>query len=139
MNSRATGEESIILQLVIGFLYPFMLLYGFYIIVNGQFTPGGGFQGGSILAALFVARYVVFPVEDIDSEMLHKVERLFLTLILVVPTLLLFSGVIARYPETRTHYLRAMDILIGVEVGFGLGVAVLRFAFFQGTGQTWRL
>ncbi len=136
---ESTGEESIILQLAIGFLYPFMLLFGFYIILNGHYTPGGGFQGGSILASLFVARYVIFPVEDTDSERLHTIQRCFLALILLLPTLLLFSGVLARHPLHRSLYLTTMDILIGVQVGFGLGVAVLRFAFFQGIGQTWRL
>ncbi len=132
-------EESLVLQLIIGLLYPFMLLYGFHIILNGQFTPGGGFQGGCILATLFVARYVVFPVDDMDSERMHIIERLFLVLILVIPVLLLFTGVVSRYPAYRPLYLMIMDLVIGVEVAFGLGVAVLRFAFFQGVGQTWRL
>ena len=139
MAEPSSGEESLILQLVIGLLYPFMLLYGFNIILNGQFTPGGGFQGGCILATLFVARYVVFPVDDMDSERMHLIERLFLVLIVIVPVLFLFSGLVTRYPAYRSLYLMVMDILIGVEVAFGLGVAVLRFAFFQGVGQTWRL
>ncbi len=134
----STGE-SIILQIIIGLLYPFMLLFGFFIILNGHYTPGGGFQGGSILASLFIARYVVFPVDDIDSETLHAIQRVFLALILIVPTAVLFTGVIHRHPDFRALYLTAMDILIGVQVGFGLGVAVLRFAFFQGVGQTWHL
>lgn len=139
MNDAATGQESIILQLSIGFLYPFMLLFGVYIIFNGFLTPGGGFQGGSILATLFVARYIIYPVEDADSETLHTIERFFLTLVLLVPTVFLFSGVLDRFPSYRRLFLRTMDILIGLEVGFGLGVAVLRFAFFKGTGKTWRL
>ncbi len=140
MSSKiATGAESIILQFVIGFLYPFMLLYALYITLNGQFTPGGGFQGGCILASLFVARYLIYPVEDTDSEALHRIERLCLALIFIVPTALLFSGVLWRHPELRRAYLMTLDILIGLEVGFGLGVAVLRFAFFEGVGKTWRL
>lgn len=139
MRETATSDESIILQMAIGLLYPFMLLFGFYIILNGMFTPGGGFQGGSVLASLFVARYVIYPVDDADSRRLHQVERIFLTLILVIPTVFLFSGFLGRHPVGRTIYLITMDLLIGMEVAFGLGVAVLRFAFFKGTGQTWRL
>ena len=134
-----SGQESIILQIIIGLLYPFMLLFGFFIILNGHYTPGGGFQGGSILASLFVARYVIYPVDDTDSETLHAIQRVFLTLILIVPTTVLFTGVLGRHPDFRSLYLTAMDILIGVQVGFGLGVAVLRFAFFQGVGKTWHL
>lgn len=131
--------DSLIIQLSIALLYPFMLLFGFYIIWNGYATPGGGFQGGSILATLFVARYIVYPVEDFDSRRMHLIERAFLALILILPTLFLFSGLTMRYPFLRIPFLRLMDILIGVEVAFGLGVAVLRFAFFKGTGQVWHL
>ena len=139
MNSRDIGSESMILQVCIGFLYPFMMLFGFYIIYNGLNTPGGGFQGGSILATLFVARYVVYPVEDIDSEHLHIIERIFFAMILATPVLLVFPGTLTHLPAFRALYLRTMDILIGIEVGFGLSVAVLRFAFFKGTGQAWHL
>ena len=132
-------EQSLILQMVIGFLYPFILLLGFHVILNGHYTPGGGFQGGSVLASLFIARYVVFPVDDTSSEGLHTMQRIFLAAIIVAPLMMLFTETVNRNPAIRPLYLTLMDILIGVQVGFGLGVAVLRFAFFEGVGKTWRL
>lgn len=132
-------EESVILKMMVGLLYPFIMLFGFSIIMNGHYTPGGGFQGGGVLASLFVARFVIYPVEDTDSARVHGLQRLFLTLILLAPAALLFTGVVARYEAFRSTYLTLMDILIGVQVGLGLGVAILRFAFFHGVGQTWHL
>jgi multicomponent Na+:H+ antiporter subunit B len=139
MKQPDLPEQSLILEYVIGFLYPFMLMLGFYLIMNGHHTPGGGFQGGSVLAALFVARYVVFPVNDMNSEGLHTIQRVFLALILLTPMLLLFSGFVHRYPQFRSSYLVLMNVLIGLQVGLELGVAVLRFAFFEGVGKVWRL
>ncbi len=139
MSSHDIPEQSLILEVVVGFLYPFMLLLGFFIILNGHHTPGGGFQGGSILAALFIARYVIYPVNDMNSERMHAFQRIFLALILLTPMLLLFTGFIHRYPQYRSLYLLVMNILIGLQVGMEIGVAVLRFAFFQGVGKTWRL
>lgn len=136
--SKELSEESAIIAVVIGFLYPFMLLLGFFVIINGHYTPGGGFQGGGILASVFIARYVVHPIEDISDTRLHAFERLFLALILIAPTLLLFNGFINRYPELRVYYLTLMDMLIGLQVGLGLAVVVDRFAFFKGVGPTWR-
>ena len=133
------GEESIILKMIVGLLYPFIMLFGFSVILNGHYTPGGGFQGGGVLASLFVAKFVVYPVEDTDTEALHNLQRVFLSLILVAPAVLLFTGVVTRYEVVRSAYLTLMDILIGVQVGLGLGVAVLRFAYFHGVGQTWHL
>jgi multicomponent Na+:H+ antiporter subunit B len=51
------------LRVLVLLLVPFMLALGVYIVVHGQITPGGGFQGGVILAsgplALFLAgRYL---------------------------------------------------------------------------------
>ncbi|SIQ18960.1 multicomponent Na+:H+ antiporter subunit B [Alkalispirochaeta americana] len=139
MSNSDLAEQSLILQVVIGFLYPFILLLGFYVILNGHYTPGGGFQGGSVLATLLVARYVVSPRDDINSEDLHRYQRVFLALILIAPVVVLFPGLLHSYPRFRPLYLTVMDLLIGIQVGFGVGVAVLRFAFFEGTGKTWRL
>ncbi len=36
------------------FLFPILILFGIYIFVNGHLTPGGGFQGGVVLASAFL-------------------------------------------------------------------------------------
>lgn len=134
---KALPEQSTIVAIVVSMLYPFMLMLGFYIIINGHYTPGGGFQGGGILATIFIGRYVVDPVEDIRDEIVHNYERLFLSLILIGPILLLFTGFVNEYTVLRAPYLTLMDILIGVQVGLGLSVVVFRFAFFRGVGKSW--
>lgn len=138
-HTNDVSDQSLILEVVIGYLYPFMLLLGFHVILNGHYTPGGGFQGGGVLATLFIARYIIFPIPDTDSDRLHMHQRIFLTLILLAPTGLLFTGFVNRHPQYHSLYLTLMDILIGLQVGFGLGVAVIRFAFFQGVGKVWKL
>lgn len=138
-HTNDVSDQSLILEVVIGYLYPFMLLLGFHVILNGHYTPGGGFQGGGVLATLFIARYIIFPIPDTDSDRLHMHQRIFLALILLAPTGLLFTGFVNRHPQYHSLYLTLMDILIGLQVGFGLGVAVIRFAFFQGVGKVWKL
>jgi multicomponent Na+:H+ antiporter subunit B len=139
LRSGDLPRQSLILEIMIGMLYPFMLMLGIYIILNGHRTPGGGFQGGSVIAALFIARYVIYPANDMSSERMHALQRFILALILITPVLLLFTGFIGRNPEFRTPYLVIMNILIGIQVGLELGVAILRFAFFEGVGKQWRL
>jgi multicomponent Na+:H+ antiporter subunit B len=36
------------------FLFPLLVLFGIYIFMNGHLTPGGGFQGGVVLASAFL-------------------------------------------------------------------------------------
>lgn len=33
------------------FLSPYLMVFGFYVIFHGHYSPGGGFQGGTLLAA----------------------------------------------------------------------------------------
>ncbi|MGB0721247.1 MAG: MnhB domain-containing protein [Gammaproteobacteria bacterium] len=42
-------------------LFPLLLMVGAYIIVHGHLTPGGGFQGGVILAAAFFVPVLARP------------------------------------------------------------------------------
>ncbi|HMS17523.1 MAG TPA: MnhB domain-containing protein, partial [Planctomycetota bacterium] len=30
---------------------PYIMLFGLYVIAHGHYSPGGGFQGGALLAA----------------------------------------------------------------------------------------
>lgn len=30
--------------------YPFCLVFGLYVVTHGHLTPGGGFQGGAVMA-----------------------------------------------------------------------------------------
>lgn len=139
MKNQELPDQSLILDEVIGFLYPFILLLGFYVILHGHRNPGGGFQGGTILATLFIARYILFPVNNMNRERMHIIQRTLLALILIIPTVFLLTGLLRQYPDWRPTYLLVMNILIGLQVGVELGTAVLRFAFFEGVGKTWRL
>lgn len=40
-----------IVRTVTNVLYSFILIFGFYIIMHGHLTPGGGFQGGAVVAS----------------------------------------------------------------------------------------
>jgi multicomponent Na+:H+ antiporter subunit B len=49
---------SLILSTGCRFLFPLILLLGAYIFVHGHLTPGGGFQGGAVIASAFVLIYL---------------------------------------------------------------------------------
>ncbi len=50
---RETRAAGFVLRTAADLLFPFLLVLGAYIILHGHLTPGGGFQGGAILAAAF--------------------------------------------------------------------------------------
>jgi multicomponent Na+:H+ antiporter subunit B len=40
------------------FLFPLILFLGAYVVVHGHLTPGGGFQGGAVIASAFLLMYL---------------------------------------------------------------------------------
>ncbi|MGB9666444.1 MAG: hydrogen gas-evolving membrane-bound hydrogenase subunit E [Candidatus Cryosericum sp.] len=42
-------------------IFPFVVLFGVYIILHGHLTPGGGFQGGAIIASGVLMLYLANP------------------------------------------------------------------------------
>jgi len=47
----------------------FILVYGLYIIMHGHVTPGGGFQGGAIVASGVVMMIVAFGSGEIKKSL----------------------------------------------------------------------
>jgi multicomponent Na+:H+ antiporter subunit B len=47
-------RSSLILYTGCRFLFPLILIFGAYIFIHGHLTPGGGFQGGAIIASGFL-------------------------------------------------------------------------------------
>jgi len=46
-------------------LVPVIMLFGLYVVVHGEESPGGGFQGGAMMAAgVIVARLTLDPEQD---------------------------------------------------------------------------
>lgn len=132
MSSPATPlnvTDSPVVGYMTGLLYPFVIIFGLYVIVNGHNTPGGGFQGGAILATLFIGRFIVNPVNDINAEFLHDVEQALFALIMLVPVIFLFYQLNTTLPWLNEPFLILMNLLIGVKVCLGLTIVVFRFGF----------
>ncbi len=67
---------SLVLSAGCWFLFPLILLFGTYIFVHGHLTPGGGFQGGAIIASGFVLLYLTFRRKDLKRSRFVAVETL---------------------------------------------------------------
>lgn len=67
-------DAGFILKVAADMLFPFLLVLGAYIIVHGHLTPGGGFQGGAILAAAFFIPILASPASPLDHRMSSLIE-----------------------------------------------------------------
>jgi multicomponent Na+:H+ antiporter subunit B len=55
---RKTEPASLVLYTGCRLLFPLILVFGSYIFIHGHLTPGGGFQGGAIIASGFLLIYL---------------------------------------------------------------------------------
>lgn len=117
------------------FILPFLLLYGFYIILNGDISPGGGFQGGVVLATCYLALFFIKDEETIPFREIIKLEKiLFLTLIGVGLVHILSSTHFFPYfaeshwrIPVSTASLVLLNTIIGLKVTIGFGGIMLIF------------
>ncbi len=58
MNS----DHHIILRVVAKTLIPIIALFGFYVHFHGEYSPGGGFQAGVILAVSVILHSLIFGI-----------------------------------------------------------------------------
>jgi len=69
-----------IVKTITSAVFPFVMIYGLYVIAHGHLTPGGGFQGGAVvassLAMILVAYGSVWVVGRIKEKHLSVLESL---------------------------------------------------------------
>ena len=74
------GGMSVIVRTVTRFVYGLVLVFGFYVIMHGHLTPGGGFQGGAIVASAFALLLVAFGTTGVkgrlDKHLLQALEEI---------------------------------------------------------------
>jgi multicomponent Na+:H+ antiporter subunit B len=69
---RNDGSE--LLKTASNLLFPLILLFGVYVFMNGHLTPGGGFQGGAIIASAVVLTVLAYPNRKIGHTVLSFIE-----------------------------------------------------------------
>jgi len=62
--------ENTLLKIAVDTLFPIIILFGVYVIIHGHLSPGGGFQGGVIIASAFL---LMFLAKGDDFKINHKI------------------------------------------------------------------
>jgi len=59
---------SVIVRTITRLVYGFLLVFGLYVIAHGHLTPGGGFQGGAIVASGLALSLVAFGLSNLKGR-----------------------------------------------------------------------
>ena len=109
------------------FVYPFVLIFGLYIVAHGHLTPGGGFQGGAVIAtgcALVIVAYNYAEVRTwLSGKVLMGQEVIGLLGFIGVALLAFAFGQVFFF-----NYLNASGSLFGTPVPYGINPGELNTA-----------
>lgn len=122
------------------FLTPYIMVFGLYVIFHGHYSPGGGFQGGALLAA------AILLIRVATGRRVSRLQiREFATTPLAVIGVIIYfatgfaamitGGYFLDYgqlpiPGMEPMWLRYTGILI-IEVGVGLAVMAILVMIFD--------
>ena len=129
---------SVVLDVACRLSVPFIILFAIYVIVHGHDSPGGGFQGGTILAATVILIRMIR--QDVKPWGLDRTGAL----VLACCGLLLYTGIGLLSFFFAGNYLdygvlplpleagkiRFMGSF-GIEVGVGMGVTGVLILIFN--------
>ncbi len=130
-----TEQQSVLVKTLCRLLVPFVQLFGLYVIVHGHSSPGGGFQGGVILAASFILLSIPYGIESMR-------RRFSLTLIGVFTSVgvLIYGGIGVICMLLGANFLdygafpgaepRALGML-GIEIGVGITVMAAMMSIYH--------
>ena len=122
-------RKSRIVRTAADILYPVILIFGLYIVAHGHLTPGGGFQGGAVIAtagALVIAAYSYAEVREwLSGKVLMGQEVIGLVGFIGVGLLAFAFGQVFFF-----NYLNASGSLFGMPVPYGINAGELNTGGF---------
>ena len=130
-------RHHLILRIVTKLLVGTIFLFALYVQFHGDYSPGGGFQAGVIMAAGFIVYGTVFTLEKVKAVfppwLVHKVLALGVLIYSGTGVYSLFQGygfldyaaIDAHHPVHGQH----LGILI-VELGVGITVTGVMVAVY---------
>lgn len=132
--------ENVIIQTICRFLAPFLQLFALYVIAHGHYSPGGGFQGGCILAASFILMVIANDIETVKKRMSEKWNTLSAgigvmiysgigLICLLLGANYLDYGILHRILPVDPVQARTLGTL-GIEIGVGITVMAVMVSLF---------
>ena len=113
---------------IISLLIPAMILVGCYLILNGHVSPGGGFQGGAALAAVFISQFIISPTTRFNTKQMETIEKFSYLILVICAVLYVAGGLYFSHPHLYVPYMIAMNLLLGIKVFCGLTIIFIEFA-----------
>jgi len=127
-------------------LLPMIILFGIYVFMNGHLSPGGGFQGGAIIASGTMFLLLALPESHLSRLVIALTESLsgFSYVVVGVLGVMMAGGFLDnRFMELGTYgalfsagAIPLIYIFVGLKVGFELSAVLDRFRQEDNSGDS---
>ena len=119
-------------------LLPCIFLYGAYILLNGQNSPGGGFSGGAVIGAGLILFAASFGIERVD-RVLTKRRIGFITFAALsfysfAKGYVFFTGangIDSHIPKGKPGAILSGGLILPLDIAVGIVVACTMFGFYS--------
>jgi len=130
-------RHHLILRVVTKFLVGSIMLFAFYVQFHGDFSPGGGFQAGVIMAVAFIIYGIVFSLRSVKKVfppwLVHKLVAFGVLIYAGTGFISMFLGYsfldygafVPDHPSSGQHY-----GLLAIEFGVGVTVTAVMVAIY---------
>ena len=137
-QDAAPGLRDYLIPRIVGrLLIPFILLFGLYVQFHGEYSPGGGFQAGAIIAASII----LYALLEGETRALHVLPRGLLTVLIAGGALLygtigvagmLLGGNFLDYSVLSSDPVKGQQLgLLLIEAGVGITVTGVLLSIFH--------
>lgn len=136
-DSYYEPKKDTILQKITFVLFPVIVIFGIYVILNGHLSPGGGFSGGAIIGAGLILYLNAFGFEKTERFFTEKTYKWIsfsaLTFYCLAKSYSFYTG--AHHLESGIPLGTAGDIIsagliLPLNICVGLVVACTMYAFY---------
>lgn len=124
--------SDMIIKTVCRIVIPFIQIYALYVVAHGDFSPGGGFQGGVIFGSSLILMAISYNLRTLVKRVTEKFLSIFAAtgvliyvglgvLAMVMGGQFLDYGMLAPLVPSDPGHIRALGMM-GVEIGVGMAV-----------------
>lgn len=132
----------VVVKVVSKLLIPFIVVFGFYVHFHGEYSPGGGFQAGVVLASTVILYALIYGLPAAKRAVPPAVVRVGFALGAIIYAgvgfaTLLMGGEYLDYdvlhPDKAHHTGQHLGIIL-VEIGVLVTVTCVMIAIFYAFG-----
>ena len=130
-------KDDSILQKITFLLFPVIVIFGIYVILNGHISPGGGFSGGAIIGAGLILYANAFGFEKLNRFFTEKTYKMVsfsaLSFYCLAKSYSFFTG--ANHLESGIPLgipgaILSSGLILPLNICVGLVVACTMYAFY---------